>query len=190
MKKVQEVLVISDRDGTLIENIEFFGRDADWKTQLRLNYEVVRFLNFIQKKYKTTTVVVTNQSGVARGYFTLKIVDGINQTLEKMLSKSGVKIDNWQYCPDVDATYAKKKQRLQLIKKYIKDKTVRKPSPQMVFQALVKLGKRISEYKRVLVVGDRDEDRKLAVNLQAQFIDIRGKDSRKMISDFYAVINF
>ena len=44
--------MISDRDGTLIENIEFFGRDADWKTQLRLNYEVVRFLNFIQKKYK------------------------------------------------------------------------------------------------------------------------------------------
>jgi D-glycero-D-manno-heptose 1,7-bisphosphate phosphatase len=44
-------------------------------------------------------VVVSNQSGVARGYYTEEDVDNLHRHIATELGKSGAHVDAWLYCP-------------------------------------------------------------------------------------------
>lgn len=180
-----QILVIVDRDGTLISNDDFIGRFSTWKKELKLNNDVISLLSYLQTKYKTTKIVVSNQSGVARGYFTENQVEEINDYIEGLLKEKGVKIDNWQYCPDVDQFFAEKHPELNLLKKYIKSKTERKPATDMVITGLQSIGKNISEFNAILVIGDRSEDMVLADKLNALFINVKQKSYQQLISETY-----
>ena len=81
----KRVLVVLDRDGTIIANDDFPGKRDDWKKALKLNSPVVSFLSYLQTKYKTTKIVVSNQSGVARGYFDKNRVEEINGEVGALL---------------------------------------------------------------------------------------------------------
>lgn len=170
----KRLLVVLDRDGTLITNDGFFGRDDDWKSMLTPNAPVVSFLSFLQTKYKTTKIVLTNQSGVARGYFDEKAVEEVNDAINIQLKKQGVKIDSWQYCPDVDETYARAHPEIAWKKPFVKITTKRKPSSAMVTDALEALGKNRSDFDACFVLGNSDDDRDLAKAILARWIDVRG----------------
>lgn len=86
--------VFLDRDGVLIEDTNYPG-DPEKIVFLPKIADAVRSLN--EKGYKV--IVATNQSGVARGYFTEKEVKEINKKIEKKLGKEGAKIDKFYYCP-------------------------------------------------------------------------------------------
>lgn len=86
--------VFLDRDGTV--NVEV-GYLSDLN-QLRLipgAGEAIRRLN--EKGF--LVVLVTNQSGIARGYFTESFVRETHALLEQMLRKEGAQIDGIYYCP-------------------------------------------------------------------------------------------
>lgn len=173
----REILVVVDRDGTLIKNKFFFGKDDDWRKKLRLNMPVVSFLSYLKTKYKTTMIVASNQSGVARGYFSESRVREIHNCLDKLLKKQGATIENWQHAPDVDREHA----QANFIPRYIKSVTKRKPSVAMVNDALKELGKKLNDFSKVVVLGDRHEDAGLAQNLGAHFIDVKGKSYDKLL---------
>jgi rfaE bifunctional protein nucleotidyltransferase chain/domain len=185
--KQQSMLIIADRDGTLTKNDEFFGRNNDWKKELQLNIDVVSFLSFLQMKYRTTCIVVSNQSGVARGYFNENRIREINLRIGELLKNHRVTVDNWQYCPDVDIRYAASHYKIRFIKTYIRQKTKRKPSPAMVTDGLLELGKQISDFLSVLVLGDSKDDENLAGNLNAEFINVKNKKYDTLVSHFHRI---
>lgn len=179
----KRLLVILDRDGTIITNDGFFGGDADWQNQLSLNSPVVSFLSYLQTKYKTTKVVVTNQSGVARGYFDEDRVGEVDDAINDGLKKQGVTIDSWKFCPDVDAAYARAHSEIAWKKPYVKPTTKRKPSVGLVTDALDALGKKIGDFDAVMVFGNSDDDKALAHALGAQWIDVRGKTYETLVQN-------
>lgn len=171
----KKLLLVLDRDGTLITNDEFFGRKDNWAHVLQLNEPIINFVSYLQTKYKTTTIIASNQSGVAWKYFSDKRVKQINASIDRLLKKRGITINNWQYCPDVDATYAAGFPKGTFHLSYVKRTTKRKPSSAMVTDGLKKLGKSLHDFDAVLVLGDRQVDEGLAKNLNARFINVKGK---------------
>jgi rfaE bifunctional protein nucleotidyltransferase chain/domain len=182
VKKIdrKKLLLIIDRDGTIIENDDFPGKENNWEDKLKLKKNVVNFLNILQTKYKTTKIVVSNQSGVARGYFDCKRVEDINKFIESKLNLEGITIDNWQYCPDVDSKFANlKKNELNLNFSFVKDVTRRKPHVTMVNDALIRLGFQKENFDEVFVIGNAKDDEILAKNLNSKFINVENKDFEK-----------
>jgi rfaE bifunctional protein nucleotidyltransferase chain/domain len=171
----KKILIIIDRDGTLIENDNFLGKNPDWIHELKLNESVVSYLSYLQTKYNTTKIVVTNQTGVARGYFTCEIVENINEYIHTLLQKKGIRIDNWQYCPDADVRYAHSHTDLHFDHKYVKEQTKRKPGTAMVDDALYFLKKTLKDFDDILIIGNGVDDKLLAENMKAKYIDVTGK---------------
>lgn len=181
----KELLLILDRDGTLIEHEEFFGRSKNWKAELKLNLPVVNYLSDLQTKYKTLKIVVSNQAGVARGYFTSQTVEEIHHEIDRLLKEKKITVESWHYSPDVDMVYAEaKKKELHFDSRYIKEKTERKPNPDLVWKALRELKREIGEFSDVVVLGDREEDAGLAKNLNCRYIDVNGKKYEELVKEF------
>ena len=82
-----------DRDGTLNEDVPYCSRPEDLRLFPKAE-EAVRLLN--QADFKVA--VVTNQSGIARGYFTEEDLHSIHQELQRKLARVGAHIDGFYYC--------------------------------------------------------------------------------------------
>ena len=93
-EKLMNRAVFLDRDGTVNEEVGYL-RDLD---QLRLipgAGTAIRRLN----EAGLNVVLVTNQSGVARGYFPEALVHEAHERLNQLLSNEGARIDAVYYCP-------------------------------------------------------------------------------------------
>ena len=104
--------------------------------------KAIKFLN--DKNYKV--VVVTNQSGVARGFFTIKDTKKIHFYIQKKLKEKSAKIDAFYFCPF---------HRDGIIKKYKKNSSLRKPNIGMfrLAQRKWKIDK-----KNTFMIGDQKTD--------------------------------
>ena len=89
-----EKVIFLDRDGTLNEEVNYLHRKED----LVLLPGVPEALKaFKDQGYRL--VVVTNQAGVARGYYTEDDVKELHRYMNELLAGQGVKIDAFYYCP-------------------------------------------------------------------------------------------
>jgi D-glycero-D-manno-heptose 1,7-bisphosphate phosphatase len=86
--------VFLDRDGTIVEDIGFVRRVEDVKL-LPQAAEALARLN----RAGWAVVVVTNQSGVARGLLSEKDVAATNERMKDLLKKQGAHVDAVYYCP-------------------------------------------------------------------------------------------
>ncbi|TRO82731.1 D-glycero-beta-D-manno-heptose 1,7-bisphosphate 7-phosphatase [Trichloromonas acetexigens] len=86
--------VFLDRDGTINEEKNYLHRIEDFAFIPGVP-EAIRRLK--EAGYKI--VVVTNQSGVARGYFSREDVDRLHQHIQRELTKIGTAIDAFYLCP-------------------------------------------------------------------------------------------
>ena len=86
--------VFLDRDGTIIDDIGFVRRPDDVRLLPRAA-EAIRKLNGAGR----LVVVVTNQSGVARGLLTEKDVAATNKRMLNLLDNHGAHVDAIYYCP-------------------------------------------------------------------------------------------
>ena len=89
-----ERAVFVDRDGVICEEVGYIGE----REQLRLipqSAEAVKLIN--QSGLKI--IAITNQSGVARGYFSEETLGHLHRTMEKLLSDQGASLDGIYYCP-------------------------------------------------------------------------------------------
>lgn len=118
--------VFLDRDGTLIRN-HHYGCNPD---AIELLDGVVEGLRLL-KLAGYLLVVVTNQSGVARGYFTEEQLLAMHRRLGDLLEREGAGIDAFYYCPHhVDG----------VVREYSRACDCRKPAPGMVLRACGELG--------------------------------------------------
>jgi D-glycero-D-manno-heptose 1,7-bisphosphate phosphatase len=86
--------VFLDRDGTVNEEMGYLNHIERF-TLLPRVAQAIRLLN--QHEFKT--VVITNQSGVARGYFPESLIHLVHKKMEKLLSMEGAHLDGIYYCP-------------------------------------------------------------------------------------------
>lgn len=95
--------IFFDRDGTLINEIDY--KDGSNHCAARFREDVI-FLPTVIKAIKKLTdetdykkVVVTNQSGIARGLYTLKTLNEVNYYMTNFMAIFGAKIDGVYWCP-------------------------------------------------------------------------------------------
>jgi len=86
--------VFIDRDGTLTEEVGYVNHPRRLRLLPR-SAEAIRRLNAAG----VPAVVVTNQSGVARGYFSPNILESVNATLIELLKDAGASLDGVYVCP-------------------------------------------------------------------------------------------
>ena len=130
-----------DRDGVLIKNYGYVYKNKNLKW-LKGSLEAIKFLNQLDIK----VIVITNLSGIARGYFSEDDMKKFHKFMNKTLSKKETKIDDFFYCPYHPSGN---------IKKYKKISNFRKPGNGMLLKA-------IKEYKfktaECFMIGDQKED--------------------------------
>ena len=86
--------VFLDRDGTMNEEVNYLHRPEDLKLIPGVP-QAVRQLN----EAGFRVVVVTNQAGVARGYYGEEDVKILHQYLNELLGTEGAHVDAFYYCP-------------------------------------------------------------------------------------------
>ena len=95
-RQQQSKAVFLDRDGTIIHDRpgHYLLRPQD----LRLYRDTGKALSTLKKRgYKL--FIITNQSGIGRGYCTKETVSAIHARLETLLRKMGAEIDEIVFCP-------------------------------------------------------------------------------------------
>jgi D-glycero-D-manno-heptose 1,7-bisphosphate phosphatase len=86
--------VFLDRDGTLVEDVGFLDT-LDKLVLYPWTIDTVRAFN----RAGLAVVVITNQSGIARGYFSADFVEETHRALSLRLAAGGAHIDAYYYCP-------------------------------------------------------------------------------------------
>jgi D-glycero-D-manno-heptose 1,7-bisphosphate phosphatase len=89
-----ERAVFLDRDGTIIEEVGYLDRPERVEF-FPWTIDAIRVLN----RAGLAVVLVSNQSGIARGFFTDAVVENVHQRMGDMLAGGGARIDAYYYCP-------------------------------------------------------------------------------------------
>jgi D-glycero-D-manno-heptose 1,7-bisphosphate phosphatase len=88
------IAVFLDRDGTINIEKEYLYRSEDFEF-IPGSAEAISLLN----QAGILVIVVTNQSGVARGYYTEEDVENLHRHIAGKLKYFGAHVDSWLYCP-------------------------------------------------------------------------------------------
>ncbi|MFN2453756.1 MAG: D-glycero-alpha-D-manno-heptose-1,7-bisphosphate 7-phosphatase [Pyrinomonadaceae bacterium] len=147
--------VFMDRDGTISEEIGYVNHPSRYRV-FPYAGEAVRLLN--QSGF--LAILVTNQAGVARGYFTENVITDVHALLEQELKKNGALLDAIYYCAH-HPTVGEPPYRF--------DCDCRKPKPGLVTRAAQEFDIDLS---RSWMIGDRYSDTELARNagLRSAFV--------------------
>lgn len=138
--------IFLDRDGVLIEDLHY-NCNID---KIYIKKEILPMLKFLQNQYKL--IVITNQSGVARGKFLLKDVETFNKYMIEKFAKHGVYINDVFVCPHlVDGQ----------VKEYSFDCNCRKPNIGLILEAKKKHNLDLSQS---YMVGDKESDVLCGIN--------------------------
>ena len=134
--------VIIDRDGVITQDPPHYAHRIDQLKIIPDSAEAIRILN--EKGF--LVVVVTNQSGVAKGMYQEEDVERFNTAMEEELKKKGAFVDALYYCPHhPEAT----------VEKYKVDCYCRKPNPGMLERAAKDMN---IDLTRSFMIGDKLSD--------------------------------
>ena len=142
MKKTNVAFL--DRDGVINSRYLNNGYVGSLK-HFRWVKGAIKAIKFLNKK-NCKVVVVTNQSGVARGFFTIKDVKKLHTYIQKELKKNDAKIDAFYFCPF---------HKDGVIKRYKKNSVLRKPNIGMFLLAKKKWN---IDQKSSFMIGDQKTD--------------------------------
>jgi D-glycero-D-manno-heptose 1,7-bisphosphate phosphatase len=143
--------IFLDRDGTLSHEVGYVNHPSRFRLY-PWSVGMVRAIN----QAGWLAVIVTNQAGVARGYFPEAVVDEVNARLREAMAAGGARLDGLYVClhhPTVGEP------------PYRRDCDCRKPRPGMLRRAEEELG---ADLARSWVVGDRLGDVQLAWSVGAK----------------------
>jgi D-glycero-D-manno-heptose 1,7-bisphosphate phosphatase len=86
--------VFLDRDGVINEEVNYLSRPEDFRLLPRAAAAIRRL-----RKDGWPVIVVTNQSGVTRGYYTEADVAAIHERMRRDLARARTRVDGVYYCP-------------------------------------------------------------------------------------------
>lgn len=147
--------VFIDRDGTISEEVGYVNHPSRYSV-FPFAAEAVRLLN----EAGWSAFLVTNQAGVARGYFTEKLIEQIHALLAQELGRGGARLDAVYYCPHHPSVGEPP---------YRFDCDCRKPKPGLIRRATQEHD---VDLARSWMVGDRYGDTEMARNagLRSAFV--------------------
>ncbi len=135
--------VFLDRDGTIIEDTSYVD---DPRTVRLLPGVADAIRRFADANY--LVVIVSNQSGVARGMFDEATLSAVHQRVDELLAERGATLDGAYYCPYLDGPEA-------TVETYRRDSDLRKPKPGMLLQAAEELD---IDLDQSWMIGDASRD--------------------------------
>jgi D-glycero-D-manno-heptose 1,7-bisphosphate phosphatase len=156
--------VFLDRDGTICEEVGYL----DSIERLRLipgSAAAIKLLN----EQGLKAVVVTNQSGVARGFFSELRLQEVHEELERLLRLEGAFLDGIYYCPHHPSDGSEP---------YLGVCDCRKPASGLLLRAAADLG---LDLRASYVIGDHHSDVECAQRVGAKGILVltgHGENSR------------
>jgi len=133
--------IFLDRDGTINEEMGYINHPDRFRIFSFIAESIKIFKNLGYK-----IVVVTNQSGVARGYFTEEIVKNVHSKLQDYLKKNGLSLDAIYYCPHHPSEGQGE---------YLLDCDCRKPKSGMIERAATEND---IDLEKSIMIGDRFKD--------------------------------
>jgi D-glycero-D-manno-heptose 1,7-bisphosphate phosphatase len=132
--------VFLDRDGTLIEEVNYLSNIDDLKI-FRYSFDAVKILNKLNFK----VIVITNQSGIGRKYFNKEFVERTHNLISEIFLKNNAVIHDFYYCPHLPDDNCE----------------CRKPKTGMVNKAVEKYGIDVS---KSFFIGDSAKDVETGLN--------------------------
>ena len=157
-KKINKACFL-DRDGVLNEDVGYLHKSEDFRW-INGAVEAIKLL----KKNNFLVIVITNQSGVRRGYFTSKDVTNLHEWMNKILKKEGIQINDFFFSEDLPNNNPESR---------------RKPSPKMINEAVEKYN---LDKTRCFMVGDKKTDLIAAKNASIKGFLFKGGDLSVKIS--------
>lgn len=148
--------VFIDRDGTVNEQMGYVNHPSRFVI-LPGVAEALRMLN--DEGY--LAIIVSNQSGVARGYFPIELLYNIHSLMEETLLKEGAKVDGIYFCPH----YPKGS-----VPEYSFECDCRKPKTGLIDQACKDFD---IDMPRSFMIGDHYTDMELADRLNVKGILVK-----------------
>lgn len=164
--KTRRAGVIFDRDGVLIVDHGYVGEleRLEWMPGAR---RAIGRLNAAG----IAVAVVTNQSGVARGFFDEAAVEALHEVMRDHLAAEGARIDAIFVCPFLP--------NAPVVAYAHPDHPDRKPNPGMVLKALAALG---LDPERTVLIGDKASDIEAATRAGVSGVLFGGGDLDDFLS--------
>ncbi len=154
----QKPIVFLDRDGTINKEAGYINHPDNFELYPFV-FHGLRMLNV----FGIYAVVVTNQAGVAKGYFSEHFLKNIHAKMVNLIEENGAYIDGLYYCPH-HKTEGKGE--------YAVDCNCRKPKTGLIEQALKDL-KGTVDTNRMYVVGDKLSDIYMGINAGCKSILVK-----------------
>ena len=149
--------VFLDRDGTIIHEANYLHRIEDVRFVARAATAMGRL-----RRAGFLLFIVTNQSGVGRGYYTLEDVQRVHRYLLGVLGKDGVAVDGVYVCPHQPDDRC----------------NCRKPSPKFLFDAAAQFNIRLADS---FMVGDHSSDVEAGQRAGARTVMVRTGHGEEML---------
>ena len=158
--------IFLDRDGTINEEVGYLDNQDKLK-MIPAAYEAIRLINSSGLK----AIVVTNQSGVAKGFFTEKFVRQTHEIIQAALLEKKASIDKFYYCPHhpTEGTGI-----------YLQNCNCRKPLPGMLLQAAHDLD---IELGNSYMIGDTYRDMEAAKKVGVKGILVKTGYGREVLQN-------
>jgi D-glycero-D-manno-heptose 1,7-bisphosphate phosphatase len=142
IKIIKTDCIFLDRDGVINKDTGYVKAYEE----IKWTKNIFKAISFIKKR-GIIICVITNQSGVARGFYKEKNIITLHKKMNDYIKrKTGYKIDNFEYCPYLEGGK---------ISKYNLDSYRRKPKPGMITD-FIKIKKIKKE--NCLLFGDKKTD--------------------------------
>lgn len=162
-----------DRDGVLNNDYDYVSKieDFEWKSGI---FELLRSL----RKKDYDIFVVTNQSGIGRGYYSLEDFNKLTLWMLKELKQQDIAVKKVYYCPHSPEEKC----------------DCRKPNPGMILEAAKDYG---IDIKHSIMIGDKNSDmlaaKQAAINTRIFVVGKegeQGKDATFQADNLHQVIDF
>lgn len=157
--------VFLDRDGTINEEVGYLSRLEDLKIYANAA-EAIRLM----KEKDFLAIVITNQSGVARGFFSEEFILTVHNKINEYLKTHGTSLDALYYCPH-HPRYGNEQ--------YRKECSCRKPQPGLLLQAAEDFN---IDMKSSYVIGDMPRDMDIARTVGAKGVMVKTGYGRNVVA--------
>jgi len=165
--------VFLDRDGTINEQMGYINHISRFHL-LPGVVDAIKRLN----DANIPVIVVSNQSGLARGYFPEELLTAVHEKMHAQLAEKGARVDGVYYCPH----HPEAKE-----KRFREACNCRKPKPGLILTAAKEMG---IDPEKSIVVGDRWSDIKTATACGARSVLVRtgyGRGDEQYIGPFQEI---
>ena len=149
-------VVFLDRDNTLNPDPGYISKPD----QISLFEDTGEALRLLQQ-FDYKLIVVSNQSGIGRGYFSERDLSQVNARLKSLLSEQGVTLTDFFHCPHKPEDQCK----------------CRKPSPGLIKKAIAKYP--AIDLEQSFIIGDKVSDVELALHFPLTPIQVRAYSADK-----------